>query len=238
MSKSHATSGPNGGCVNEIVEVVVSSLSPAELCQRLVHGTSMAKFVQGFHMFRLSNDAQAVPWNGYGLRPSWAEFPASVWEELPHCEAIRSTSLVSDSREGLHTLSLPVLANGVPGGAAVLVSSHNDISRISVDVTTLLSRLLVIAFRPSWSGEVIRPQRSSAEPLELSVRQLEVLKRMSKGRTNRQIASELHVSESTVRHESMRIYKALDVTSRIAAVEAARREGILTSGQDRGLASG
>ena len=53
----------------------------------------------------------------------------------------------------------------------------------------------------------------------LSRRQKQVLALMSEGLTNAEIAEELGFSQSTIRHESMRIYKTLQVSSRKSAVE-------------------
>ena len=54
-------------------------------------------------------------------------------------------------------------------------------------------------------------------PEGLSVRELEVLRLVSKGKTNRQIAAELVLSEHTVARHLQNIYRKLRVTSRAAA---------------------
>jgi DNA-binding CsgD family transcriptional regulator len=57
-------------------------------------------------------------------------------------------------------------------------------------------------------------------PLPLSARQLEVLRLVAEGLTNRQIARQLGLSEGTVRTHLMNVYTALGVQSRAAAVAA------------------
>jgi len=54
-----------------------------------------------------------------------------------------------------------------------------------------------------------------------------ILRAMAKGLTSRQIASRINFSESTVRMESMAIYRAYGVHSRVDAVAAARAAGHL-----------
>ena len=62
---------------------------------------------------------------------------------------------------------------------------------------------------------------------ELTPRQLEVLRHMSTGMTNGQIARVLKFSESTVRQETMAIYRTLQVRGRAEAVQFAEDHGLL-----------
>jgi DNA-binding CsgD family transcriptional regulator len=66
----------------------------------------------------------------------------------------------------------------------------------------------------------------------LTPRQHVILKAMSLGRTNSQIARSIGFSESTVRVESMAIYRYFGVHSRLEAVEAARLTGELLAPED------
>jgi len=66
----------------------------------------------------------------------------------------------------------------------------------------------------------------------LTPRQQVILKAMSLGRTNSQIARSIGFSESTVRVESMAIYRYFGVHSRLEAVEAARLTGELLAPED------
>lgn len=64
---------------------------------------------------------------------------------------------------------------------------------------------------------------------ELSERQLQILKLMSAGKTNGAIARELGYSESTVRQETIVIYRALGVDGRDEAVARAAEWDLLNS---------
>lgn len=70
-------------------------------------------------------------------------------------------------------------------------------------------------------GRLQRPQVS------LSRRETEVLDRVAQGLSNQQIADDLFVTEATVKSHLVRIFTKLDVTSRTAAVAAARELGII-----------
>ena len=65
---------------------------------------------------------------------------------------------------------------------------------------------------------------------ELSDRQLQIVHMMSLGKTNGSIARELGFSESTVRQETISIYRALGVSGRDAAVIRSREWGLLDLG--------
>ena len=52
----------------------------------------------------------------------------------------------------------------------------------------------------------------------LSLREIEVLKELSKGKTNKQISADLHVSVNTIKSHLLSIYTKLDVKNRTQAV--------------------
>ncbi|MDN5687356.1 MAG: response regulator transcription factor [Brachybacterium sp.] len=61
----------------------------------------------------------------------------------------------------------------------------------------------------------------------LSAREMEVLTRVAAGRTNAQIASDLFLSQATVKTHLVHVFDKLGVTSRTEAVARARARGIL-----------
>jgi two-component system nitrate/nitrite response regulator NarL len=63
----------------------------------------------------------------------------------------------------------------------------------------------------------------------LTLRQLEVLSRVCQGKTNKQIATELGLSEKTVKAHVTAIFKVLGVVNRTQAVLVARRIGMMTN---------
>jgi DNA-binding CsgD family transcriptional regulator len=62
----------------------------------------------------------------------------------------------------------------------------------------------------------LRVARSGASAGTLSAREQEIAELVGSGRTNRQIAGELHLSESTVENHLSRIYRKLGISSRAA----------------------
>ncbi len=75
-------------------------------------------------------------------------------------------------------------------------------------------------------GETDERSRSASQEA-LTPRQSVILRAMARGLTNGQIAQLIRFSESTVRLESMCIYRHFDVHSRSEAVAAARDAGEL-----------
>lgn len=69
--------------------------------------------------------------------------------------------------------------------------------------------------------------RMRAPQVSLSSREIQVLELVAAGRSNTEVAADLFVSETTVKSHLAHIYSKLDVSSRTAAVSAARRRGIL-----------
>lgn len=69
--------------------------------------------------------------------------------------------------------------------------------------------------------------RMRAPQVSLSSREIEVLELVAAGLSNTEVAGRLFVSETTVKSHLAHIFSKLDVTSRTAAVSAARQRGIL-----------
>ncbi|CAD6011081.1 response regulator transcription factor [Agreia sp. COWG] len=94
---------------------------------------------------------------------------------------------------------------------------------------------LVAAVRAAAAGEsALAPviasrllDRMRAPQVSLSAREIEVLELVGAGRSNTEVAAQLFVTEATVKSHLAHIFSKLEVSSRTAAVSAARRRGIL-----------
>lgn len=63
--------------------------------------------------------------------------------------------------------------------------------------------------------------------LKISTKQISLLKCVSKGMTNKEIAESLLITEDTVKWHLKKIFNGLDVNNRVQAVSEARRRGLL-----------
>jgi DNA-binding CsgD family transcriptional regulator len=60
----------------------------------------------------------------------------------------------------------------------------------------------------------------------LTDREVEVLRRVARGATNRQVAAELHISEETARNHIKHIYEKAGVSTRAGAALFAMEQGL------------
>jgi two-component system NarL family response regulator len=82
----------------------------------------------------------------------------------------------------------------------------------------------------AWIQSCIQPILAEHEDRhELTPRELDVLKLLVKGLTNREISKVLGNSENTVRNHTIRIFAKLYVSDRAEAVSAALQRGIVVS---------
>lgn len=82
---------------------------------------------------------------------------------------------------------------------------------------------------PLAPGVAARLMQRMRDPSEegLSTREIEVLELVARGTSNKEIAKQLWVSETTVKSHMLHIFDKLGVTDRTAAVTAALKRGII-----------
>lgn len=131
---------------------------------------------------------------------------------------------------------LPITRLGIPERALVLsFTAPLPANPASEPFVVAIRSLLELT-----SGSADWPQRSmpgsghtpvahptSANEVELTTRQQRILRLLAQEKTNRSIAAELGFSESTIRQETLRLYRALGVNSRTDAVRVAQSIGLL-----------
>lgn len=99
-----------------------------------------------------------------------------------------------------------------------------------VDVVRTVASGLGMVLSPAVAARLLGDFRSATEPNSspsLSRREIEVLRLVSRGLTNQEIAAELSLSEHTVKRHVANILAKLHQRSRLDAVTVAVREGIL-----------
>jgi DNA-binding NarL/FixJ family response regulator len=79
---------------------------------------------------------------------------------------------------------------------------------------------------PGVASRLVERLRGDADS-HVSDREIEILMQVAQGRSNREIARELLISDSTVKAHMLHIFDKLGVTDRTAAVTTALRRGII-----------
>ncbi|MEH7300763.1 response regulator transcription factor [Neobacillus drentensis] len=94
---------------------------------------------------------------------------------------------------------------------------------------TLITQEIAKQLIADWitPSERLKTEKSKKASYGLTEREIEVLKELSKGASNREIARKLFLTEGTVKNYISNIYSKLEVTGRHKAVFKAKEEGII-----------
>lgn len=84
-----------------------------------------------------------------------------------------------------------------------------------------------VALAPSVSRVLVRRAAAPPPSVQLTARELDVLRLVATGLGNRQIGEQLHLGEATVKSHLLRVFSKLDAKSRTGAVARARELGLL-----------
>lgn len=112
-----------------------------------------------------------------------------------------------------------------------LISGIRSVAAGDAVLAPTTTRRLLDAYAGGFSGGV-GPERPERDALAaLTQREREVFAEMAAGRTNREIATRLFLSETTVKTHVVRILAKLDLRDRVQAVIFAYEAGIAPSGR-------
>ena len=231
MSQTFEIQEINWGAVDTFLESLVRIETAADFCKLVVHSGFSNGFIQGCHIYALDAQSNLSPATGYGL--TYDHLPAlfSTWDENPVATAVRTKRYVFAAGKGdtRPILVIPVLKDNFPLGAIALILSP-DKSEMSLDenLISVFGKLGVWWLNTLRSANNSRNSGlGSGNGENLTQRQIQILDRMAQGLINAEIAQELMVSESTVRQETVRIYRELGVPNRAEASKKARVLGLI-----------
>jgi DNA-binding CsgD family transcriptional regulator len=100
---------------------------------------------------------------------------------------------------------------------------NREITEQALEVATLYSALSSLYFSHSkfFALESEKIVQNLANAPRMTDRQIQILRGMTNGKTNHDLATDLGFSVSTIRHETMAIFKALGVSDRKEAAKVA-----------------
>lgn len=125
------------------------------------------------------------------------------------------------------------LLAAVKAGASGYLTKDTPLSRLVESMNDVLDGGAAVS--PAMGGKLFSSMRdllrhhgaAAARRPELTGRELEVLSLVGEGRTSREIADRLYISENTVRNHVRNILDKLGMKSRFEAVNWAHREGLI-----------
>lgn len=214
------------------MDLVISATTAQDLCRKLVHSDLVCGIVRGAFIYHLNDRSNLIEAAGYGAPFIEGVIEIYSQDENPATKSIRAKQQVFsrlDSSGSTAVVALPFLKESIPTGACVLVLTEEvKDTPIPHEITPALGKLgaYFMETRGFAPDPGLSPNARAAIE-ELTTRQVTILTLMGDGLTNAEIGHRVLLSESTVRQETIRIYRALAVTGRMEAVAKARAIGLL-----------
>jgi DNA-binding CsgD family transcriptional regulator len=221
--------------IDELSGLLSSANTATGLCRKLVHSDLTIPETTGASVFSIDQQAQfnLVGSYGKGLPASGV----SVWDEHPFGKATRSGAIHTETTQAMdgsevEVYCLPLTKGSDPIGLLCLtLAKGTRMNSISPEALSAVSKITGIWLDSLGLGSIPSSNggsgTSSATPESLTDRQLTVLRFIAEGKTNAQIAQDLILSESTIRQETVKIYRALGVHARGEAGKRAKHLGII-----------
>lgn len=222
--------------VDSAVELLNSCETLPEYLKRLTHHPVLGKGMEGNHLFLLHDDGRFRLVAGYGNYPfgdrkDFSPFEDDLFSELNSVPTLPIQNISVQGSERLIQLC-PGLKSGIPNGAILTVfnSSVGKPTDFQLDLVQVKTFCLALGLAINYSGlKVSGYGATTSKPEELTSRQLQILHGIARGLTNAQIGSELMLSESAIKQETVKIYKSLGVESRSQAAVKARALALIPS---------
>ena len=211
------------------------------------------RFLAAFYL-QIERDGRLHLISFYGALPSEVglhENPISIFEDHPVSEAVRtgaitwSHAVLAEKKAG-SLVAWPVISEDRILGAILALyevpfsDSEHDLEYFEA-IASIISNAIVRHLPNHTTSSTSRrglalPIRMHLDtPLEtqLSERQDLILKLLSEGRTNGDIADILGYSESLIRQETIRIYAALGCSGRAEAADIYRKRELAKVGPEK-----
>lgn len=161
---------------------------------------------------------------------------------MPRMDGIEATRLLRETPGAPPVLVLTTFAEDEVLWDAIAAGAGGFVLK-DATAPELIAATRAVAGGGAWFDPAVTPRlldayRRTVVPnrgqrarlLELSERESEVLRQMARGRTNREIAASLHVSEATVKSHVGSIFTKLSVRDRAAAIVFAFDHGVVSPG--------
>jgi DNA-binding NarL/FixJ family response regulator len=140
--------------------------------------------------------------------------------QMPNVTGVEAMRRLRRESPGVQVLALSAFADKATVKEALASGAKGFVDK-NITVEEILDRILRLA--PGSRGKTMR-----ARP-KITPRELNVVKQVAAGLSNKQIARRLGISEKTVRNHLSRAFHKLGATNRTEAVMNAMRTGLLSA---------
>jgi DNA-binding CsgD family transcriptional regulator len=217
--------------ISGLTDLAIASDSYEQLCQRIVHEEITEGLISGAHLYSVDSNLDMELQVSYGKTTDQVQPVVSAWGTSPLSKCIVGKKMQFEAGKEASHLALPLAKSSVPVGAMLLVMGPQmGTPPISEPVAHLLSKLgaFFVEVRPRLSLQTRANGNGRHTPQQLSTRQIQIVQLIGAALTNGQIGKELSLSESTIRQETIKIYKSMGVSGRGEAVAAAKKLGLVS----------
>ena len=210
------------------LDIVIDSNSPEDICRRTVFSPASGQAFVGCHIYMIDKSGQLVPEANFGQA-----LPENFKNAAEQAVFSRSLVFTPNIGENAAHVALPLTSSNLPIAVAILVLKKGaDRQYLSDQVAPQISKLVghhLNLLKMQAKAPGIQTFSGASHISEITTRQVKILEFMSEGLTNAEISRKLLLSESTVRQESVRIYRIFNTDSRHAAVAAGREAGLIAN---------
>jgi len=225
--------------VKHAIAVLSASANAQDLCRRIAHAEFMDGFCHGVAVYLLDQRSYLVEVASYGKSQEFTQVDISAWDDSIMSKAIRARKIVIEESDSATLFALPIELAGMTTGAFLFTLSKEVPSPIfSKETTSMLSSLgglfmdsKGLSLKATPVSQMANQDDEFVPVQELTTRQVQIIHFMADGLTNAEIAKLVLLSESTVRQETIRIFRILKCHTRSEAIVKARASGIIAKVQ-------
>jgi DNA-binding CsgD family transcriptional regulator len=220
------------GEIAPALEALLASETTSGFCRSLVHSAFTGDATQGCHIYALNNNAQLNVVAGYGLNAVDTDDEITAWDNNAISQSIRDKHYIFElgGKDRKSLIAIPLLRNNLPVGALVIVLAETatkmPFGEAWIAIIGTLGTFSLGMVGGHGARGVVNESTTNGE--DLTSRQIQILDMMAEGLVNTEIARQLMLSESTIRQETVRIYRSLGVPNRSEASKKGRTLGLIS----------
>lgn len=217
------------------IDLLSKSTNAHDLCRRIAHANFMDGFCHGVSVYLLNQRSALVQVAEYGVSNDFGGGEITAWDDNVLSQAVRSRKVATEATDSATLYALPIQHDDVITGVFVFNLSKKLPKPVFTDETVaMLSRLgglfmetRGLSLRSNGATAVASNDDETISVQELTTRQIQIIKLIADGLTNAEIAKRVLLSESTVRQETIRIFRVLKCHNRAEAIVKAKANGII-----------